>query len=172
MHPLANKILIRLAVCLVISLVLALVISEVSFKLLKDESQREPQEFMLVIPAGTSERISQGLPIPSIPSTMVFYEGDSIIVKNEDSTSHQLGPIWVPEGAVGKLSLEKPQKYNLACTFQPKSIQGLDVKHRLTNDIRSQGVLAIGLPSSVLMWLFSLVIIPINPVANPEVINE
>jgi hypothetical protein len=166
MQPLVNKIGLRLVVCLVISLILALIISEVSFQLLKDENQRDPQEFLLVIPAGTSERISQGLAIPSIPSNMVFFEGDSIIVKNEDNSSHQLGPIWVPEGATGKLSLEKPQKYNLACTFQPENILGLDVKPRLTNDIRFQGVLAMGLPSSVLLWLFSLIIIPVDPVSD------
>jgi hypothetical protein len=166
MRTQVNKIGRRLIICLVISLISALVISEVSFQLLNNENQRNPQEFILVIPAGTSERISQGLAVPSIPSNMVFFEGDSIVVKNEDSASHQLGPIWVPAGATGTLSLEKPQKYNLACTFQPKNILGLDVKPRLTNDIRFQGVLAIGLPSSVLLWLFSLVIIPVNPVSE------
>jgi len=172
MNLTVKKTAIRLVLCLIISLIFALLISEVSFQLLKDESQRDPQEFILVIPSGTSERIAQGLPIPSIPANMVFFEGDSIIVKNEDITSHQLGPIWVPEGAIGKLALEKPQKYDLACTFQPKNSLGLDVRPRLTNEIRFQGVLAIALPSSVLMWLFSLVIFPIVSLPEYEVIIE
>jgi hypothetical protein len=172
MNQIVKNFSIRLLVCLLISLAFALIISETSFQLLKDENQRDPQEFILIIPAGTSERIEKGLPIPSIPVNMVFFEGDSIIVKNEDSISHQLGPIWVPEGAVGKIALEKPQKYNLACTFQPENKLGLDVKPRLTNEIRFQGVLAIGLPSSVLLWLFSIVIFPISKDMENEVNGE
>jgi len=99
---------------------------------------------------------------------MVFFEGDRIIVKNEDEISHQLGPIWVPAGSTGTLALETPQTYSLACTFQPTKIMGLEVRQRLTNDIRLQGILAIGLPSGILIWLFSIVIFPLDSKKREE----
>ncbi len=61
---------------------------------------------------------------------MEFFEGDSIVVINQDVTSHQLGPIWVPAGTSGILSLNKPVHYELACTFQPSNTLGLEVNSR------------------------------------------
>ena len=59
-------------------------------------------------------------------------------------------------GSSGTLSLEKAEKYLLTCTFQTGNLLGLDVRDHATVDIRAQGVLAIGLPSGILLWLFSL----------------
>ena len=89
---------IRFGLSFVISFIFAFIISEGSYRLLNNQSEREPREYVLIIPAGTSERVSQGLPIPSIPEDMIFYEGDLIVVQNDDETSHQLGPIWVQSG--------------------------------------------------------------------------
>ncbi len=163
-----KKVLFRILISTIISFGFAVLISEGSFRLLNGENGRQPQLIEIVVPDGTAERVAQGLPIPSIPEEMIFYEGDQIVVINQDRESHQLGPIWVPAGARGVLSLEKPVKYELACTFQPTNKLGLDVRSRLTPGIRVQGVLAIGLPSAVLVSLFSLVIQPVNSAEKDE----
>lgn len=158
-----NKLVFRLFFSLIIAFIFGFLISEVSFQILTRNTEREVEIYEIIIPEGTSERVEKGFPIPTIPESMIFFEGDKIIVQNDDNVSHQLGPIWVPAGSIGTLTLEKPQSYSLACTFQPSKLMGLEVRPRLTNNIRFQGILAIGLPSGILVWLFSIVIFPLDP---------
>ncbi|MEA4906458.1 MAG: hypothetical protein GYA17_01855 [Chloroflexi bacterium] len=153
-----KQIILRLAISMVIASVFGWVVSETSFNLTNADERQEPAEFDLVIPAGTAEKVERGEIISEIPTTMKFLEGDVLLVHNEDSVDHQLGPIWVPPGTTGVLRLEKPSSYNYACSFQATKIFGLDVEQRVTTWIRLQGILAIALPTGVLLWLYSLVI--------------
>ncbi len=157
-----NRLAFRLLISLIIAFIFGFFVSEVSFRILTKNTERDVETFEINIPEGTAERVEKGLPIPSIPASMIFLEGDKIVVNNKDSISHQLGPIWVPAGSTGILTLEKPKSYSLACTFQPSKVMGLEVQTRLTNDIRFQGILAIGLPSGILGWLFSIVVYPLD----------
>ncbi|PKO18268.1 MAG: hypothetical protein CVU39_02180 [Chloroflexi bacterium HGW-Chloroflexi-10] len=151
-----NKWFLRFIISMAVGMIFGFFVSEASFALLKESDARSPEIIVLEIPEGTSERIANGQSIPTIPENMVFYSGDKLLVKNYDSVSHQLGPVWVPAGTTGTLSLEKAEKYLLTCTFQTGNLLGLDVRDHATVDIRAQGVLAIGLPSGILLWLFSL----------------
>ncbi len=157
-----KKLVIRLVISLLIAFIFGFLVSEISFQTLTQNTERKPEIYDIKIPKGASVRVEKGFPIPTIPDLMVFFEGDKIVVTNDDSVSHQLGPIWVPAGSTGTLTLEKPQTYSLACTFQPSKLMGLEVRPRLTNNIRFQGILAIGLPSGILVWLFSIVIFPLD----------
>lgn len=159
---LQNTLLKRFAISMIFAFLFGFLVSEASFQLLTRDTERESEDFYIKIPDGTADRVEKGFSVPSIPESMVFFEGDRIIVENNDSVSHQLGPVWVPSGTSGVLTLEKPQSYSLSCTFQPTQIMGLEVRPRLTNNIRFQGILAIGLPSGVLIWLFSIVILPVD----------
>ena len=93
---------------------------------------RAPQRIELVIPAGTADQIASGQAVPSIPTDMVFVVGDTLVVKNEDTASHQLGPIWVPPGTSASLNLDTANRYSYACSFQPSRYLGLDVRSRVT----------------------------------------
>jgi hypothetical protein len=104
-----NKLVLRLLYSLIIAFIFGFMISEVSFQILTKNTEREVEIYNIKIPEGTSERVGKGFPIPSIPESMIFFEGDKIIVRNDDTVSHQLGPIWVPAGSTGTLTLEKPQ---------------------------------------------------------------
>ncbi len=157
-----KKLALRFVISMLFAFLFGFLVSEVSFHLLTRNTERDSEDFQIMIPEGTAERVEKGFPVPSIPESMVFFEGDRIIVQNNDTVSHQLGPVWVPAGSSGILALEKPQSYSLSCTFQPTKVMGLEVRPRLTNNIRFQGVLAIGLPSGVLIWLFSIVAKPIE----------
>lgn len=162
MTTLIRRYAFRILFSLIISLGLGFFISEGSYFLLNKGQLPQNQDYVLVIPAGTAERVEKGLSVPAIPENLVFYEGDRIIVQNEDVTSHQLGPVWVPAGATGKLDLGTQNKYSISCSFQPSKTLGLDIRPKTDSSTRVQGVLAIGLPSAVLLFLFSIVLWPIQ----------
>jgi hypothetical protein len=162
MKPSFNTIGWRIALSLLIGLLLAWGMSELAFFILKDRSDHVPQRIELVIPAGTAERVAKGEAPPSIPSDMVFVIGDTLVVRNEDSVDHQLGPVWVPPGASASLSLDRAQKFSYACTFQPSRYLGLDVRPRVTNATRLQAILLAGPPMAALLAIYSLVIWPLK----------
>jgi hypothetical protein len=157
-----SKYAFRLFISLIICLIFGFLISEASFQVLTQGEADSREEISITIPNGTAERIRNGFSIPSIPENIVFYEGDRIIVNNEDTENHQLGPIWVPPGSQGILNLQNSDNYSLTCTFQPGKVMGIEVRPKITSYVRFQGLLAIGLPSGVLGFLFSLIIFPIR----------
>jgi len=134
------------------------VVSESSFMATPDRTQREPQRVELLIPEGTAERIKEGLPIPSIPTNMTFSEGDLLVVKNMDVVSHQLGPVWVPPQSSGVLQVGSESVYTYHCSFTQTQVFGLDVQPALTDGTRIQGILLVGLPTGVMLALFTLAV--------------
>src|SRR4030067_2465707 len=94
---------LRLGIIGVISIVFALVFNEITYRLQKDQADRGPGTIQLVIPNGTAKLVEAGQNPVSIPAEMVFVTGDILEVINMDSAPHQLGPIWVPPGATGRV---------------------------------------------------------------------
>ncbi len=156
-----NTIGSRLLLSLGLGFFLAWAMSEVTFVILKDQSDHVPQRVELVIPAGTAERVAQGESPPTIPAEMAFVVGDTLVVKNEDSVAHQLGPVWAPPGASASLLLDQANSFAYACTFRPSRYLNLDVRPRVTLATRLQAVAFAGPPMAVLIFLYSLVIWPI-----------
>lgn len=153
---------LRILFVLSIAVVAGWAISEISYLTLKPAGRDTPQQIELVIPRGTAELIERGEETPAILKEITFVAGDILIVRNQDIASHQLGPIWVPPGSSGVLTLDSPNSYQLSCSFQPGRIMGIDVRPGLTTWIRLQGALSIGVPSGVLFWLYSLVLWPVR----------
>lgn len=150
------------------SMLFGWLVSEVSFRLVNRNVRNTPQRLELVIPAGTAQRVAQGEGDPRLPESMTFIQGDVLVVVNQDDVSHQLGPVWVPAGGSGSLTMGEPNSYSYDCSFQPQETLGVDVQPRLTSWIRVQGVISVGLPSGVLFWLYSLVIRPVGPRKEEE----
>jgi len=167
-----SKYAFRLFISLIVCLIFGFLVSEASFQVLTNGEVDSKDEISITIPLGTADRIRNGFSVPSIPENIVFYEGDRIVVNNEDSENHQLGPIWVPPNSQGVLNLQNSDNYSLTCTFQPGKIMGIEVRPRITNYVRFQGLLAIGLPSGVLSFLFSLIVFPIQKQLDLEDRNE
>lgn len=159
---LARSLGSRVLFSVILGLVLAWAMSEIAYLILKDTSDHEPQRFELTISAGTAARVAAGEAVPSIPSDLVFVVDDVLVVKNEDTTSHQLGPVWVPPGATSSLMLDQANKFDYACTFQPTRYLGLDVRPRVTLWTRLQAVLMAGLPLGALIALYGLVLFPLD----------
>lgn len=156
-----RKIFLRIVLALTIGLVAGFAISEVSFQLLKEDN-RAPTEVSLVIPAGTSALVAKGESPPSIPEGMKFVVGDTLAVHNNDEVDHQLGPLWIPAGTTASMNLDRNQNFIFACTFQPSSYFGLDVREPVTIWTRLGGVAFSGIPLGAILALYSFVTWPIS----------
>jgi len=147
----------RLFMSLVIGLALGAAISEIPFIFLR-ETARPPQEVLLTIPPGTAEQVARGEQPPSIPENMIFVVGDTLVVKNEDSVDHKLGPLWIPANASAQLPLRQEENLAYECTFQPGKYLGLDVHEPLTLSTRLYGIIYAGLPMAILIAAYSFAI--------------
>jgi len=141
---------------MLIGLVIGIAISEVTFIFLR-EYARPPKVVELVIPLGTAERVARGETPPTIPDSMTFVVGDTLVVRNDDNENHELGPLWIPAGSSARLSLDTVQSYAYTCSFQPGNYFGLDVHEPLTLDTRISGILFASIPSGALIALYSLI---------------
>jgi hypothetical protein len=135
-------------------------ISEATFFFLRNGQERMPQVIDLDIPPGTALRVQSGEPEPSLPVSMTFVVGDVLLVRNRDSVSHQLGPLFIPAGASASLKLDAARKYAAACTFQPTRYFGIDVQPALTLQTRAVGILQAGVPLGFLFILYGVFAIP------------
>lgn len=155
--PPKNILIKRLVISLLIGLVLGAAISEIPFLYLR-ETARVPQEIVLTIPAGTAAQVSQGEQPPTIPENMTFVVGDMLVVRNEDSVDHQLGPLWIPANSSAQLSLETQENVSFECSFQPDNSMGLDIYEPLTFSTRFVGIMSTGLSMGILIGLYSLLL--------------
>ena len=158
-----NKIVdffIRSAIGILVGLVFGFIISEGTFAFLnnKQSVSRDSQRVDMVIPYGTAAQVAAGVYNRSLPSDLVLVEGDILVVKNEDIVDHQLGPIWVPAGTSGVLELTTANKYAYQCSFQPTKIQGVEVRQRINMRTRVEGVLAVALPTGMMLAIYSSLI--------------
>src|SRR5687767_14164742 len=90
-----NMIVKKILLSVALGLLIGVLVSEVPFLFLQ-ETARPPQDVILTIPGGTAEQVSRGEQQLSIPENMTFVVGDQLVVRNEDSVDHKLGPLWIP----------------------------------------------------------------------------
>ena len=152
--PPANIVIRRILVSLLIGLLIGVAVSEIPF-IFSRETARAPQSVVITIPSGTAERVARGEKPPTIPDNMIFVVGDLLVVKNDDSADHKLGPLWIPANSSAQLSLDQKENLAYECSFQPGRYFGLDVRESLTLSTRLYGILYAGLPMGVLIALYS-----------------
>lgn len=149
----------RLLLSLVLGLLIGVLVSEVPFLFLR-ETARAPREIVLTIPAGTAAQVANGEQPPSIPENMSFVVGDRLVVNNEDSVDHKLGPLWIPARSSAQLALDQEESLAYECSFQPGNYFGLDVHEPLTLGTRLYGILFVAFPMAIMIALYSLMIAP------------
>lgn len=171
MSPAVRAALKRLWWTLLISSLFAFLVSEISYQLVKDRSERPPQTIEIIVPAGTAGRIAAGEDGPALPE-MKFVEGDTLVVRNLDNVSHQLGPLWVPPGSVSRMTLDRPNQYTMECSFQSSRSLGIDVLPRAKASDRVFGIISIGIPTWILLWLYTLVVKPLPGSEEDRLYNE
>lgn len=148
---------LRMAGGIAIGVLFGWLLSAATYSLspIKENAQRQPQRFDLVIPYGTAAQVKEGAYNPSLPETMSFVQGDILVVKNEDTVAHQLGPLFIPPSTSSVLNLDTANQYQYECSFVPSKTIGLTVQPRVTTDTRFQAILAIGLPSGMMLGVYS-----------------
>jgi hypothetical protein len=156
-----KKLILRMLICLVIGIVLAALGSELAFRLQGENSSRGPQTIELVIPAGTALKVAKGESI--LPASKTFVVGDTLLVHNEDSVTHNLGPLIIPPGASASMKLDQAGNMDYVCSFQPSQYYGIDIQPALSISTRLEASLVAGIPLGILLGVYSLVIFPINP---------
>lgn len=163
MKPEYRPYIVRLLVITLISFVAMVIITEGAYLLQRDETDRAPKTIQLVIPAGASQRASEGEIVDVLPEDAIFVIGDVLEVVNQDSTEHQLGPIWVPAGSTGRIVLEEANKFSYSCSFTPSRYLGLDVRKPTTMRTRLTG-LSISVPTTAaFLFIYSFLVYPIKP---------
>ncbi len=156
MYP-KNFVIKRILLAIGLGLLGGVLISEVPFLFLRDTA-RMPREIVLTIPAGTADQVARGEQPPSIPQNMMFVVGDRLLVKNDDSVDHKLGPLWIPANSSAQLSLDQEESFAYECSFQPGNYFGLDVREPLTTGTRIYGIIYVALPLSILIALYSFIL--------------
>jgi hypothetical protein len=144
---------------ILLGLLVGVMVSEIPFLFLR-ETARPPREVVLTIPAGTSVQVARGEQPPSIPENMTFVVGDTLVVTNEDSVDHKLGPLWIPANSSAQLSLDQEENLAYECSFQPGNYFGLDVRQPLTPRTRLYGIFYVAVPMMILIALYSFVLTP------------
>ena len=152
----------RFVISIVLGILIGIGINESTFLFLKSAAGRGPQRIELVVPSGTADRIAKGEANPSIPTNMVFVAGDTLVVKNQDSVDHRLGPLFIPSGTSASLVLNEANNYAFQCSFQPSKVFGLDVQEPVTSGTRLYGILLAGIPLGLMFGIYSLVIWPLK----------
>lgn len=153
---------IRTGIGLLIGVIVGFAISEISYLLMPNKvaPRRGPQQIEYVIPAGTAQKIENGAFISVLPEGMQFVQGDVLLVKNEDSAAHQMGPLFIPPDTTSQLLLDTVNSYSYSCSFESNQYVGLTVQPRVTLATRLRGILAIGLPSGMMLMVYSYLIPP------------
>jgi hypothetical protein len=159
MNSMVRSALKRLGITFLISMGFAFGVAEISYQMVKTQSDHTPRQIEILIPPGTANNIALGKPGPALPD-LRFTEGDQIIVRNMDSVSHELGPLWIPSQSSSVLTLDRPSSYSLSCSFEPSKSIDLQVVPRAQTSDRVLGILSVGLPTWIMTWLYSLIAPP------------
>ena len=155
--------IIRLIIVALFCTLFVVAFNEITFLFQKGEHDRAPKTIQVIIPPGTSERINDGDFEPLIDEEQVFVLGDVLEVVNQDVVSHQLGPVWVPAGSSSKLTLEQADNFTFACSFELDQYLGLDVRQATTLGTRLLAISLAAPTMTALVYLYSLVLIPVRP---------
>jgi len=151
----------RILIASVFGMLFGIVVSEISFLWLR-QYDRAPQRIELTIPAGTAEKIAQGQAAPGIPTDMGFVLGDTLVVINQDTVAHQLGPLWIPATSTASLQLQQVGNLAFQCSFEPTHYFGLDVRAALDTSTRIIGILEAGIPMGILAYLYGALVWPLK----------
>lgn len=155
--PAANSPARKILISMLIGVLIGIAVGEIPF-IFQRETARQPKSITITIPPGTAERVALGEKPPTIPENMIFVVGDVLVVENNDSADHKLGPLWIPAHSSAQLALSQKENLAYECSFQPGKYFGLDVREPLTIGTRIYGILYAGIPLGILIALYSFAV--------------
>jgi len=155
-----KALLIRFLLCIAVGILIVIPLSELGFTMQGNTSSRPAKTIVLNIPPGTSNKVAQGTSV--LPQDLSFVLGDTLVVHNQDSVAHTLGPLFIPAGSSASLTLNQIGNLSYVCSFQPTKYQGLDVQEALSLTTRFEGIFIAGFPLGILFALYSLILRPLK----------
>lgn len=84
-----------------------------------DEGDDGPQQYVVDIPEGTSDRMARGEAVELIPSTLELDVGDTIVIVNNDARPQEVGPFNVRAGETLRYTFDRAGTYLGNCTVHP-----------------------------------------------------
>ena len=72
-------------------------------------ASHDAQTKTYVVPKGTAEKIYEGKPVDLMPSVVELQVGDSLVIRNEDVETVEVGPFSVRAGETLKQTFRRPQ---------------------------------------------------------------
>ena len=160
--------LFRFLLILALSIAAVWLISEIGIRLQDENAARAPTTIQLVIPEGTAERVAAGEDAPEIPAEMSFVLGDVLVLRNEDTAPHTLGPLYAPAKGSASMTLNQADHFALACSFSTTQYLGLNVRPPTTLRTRLLGIAFAAPPTAAILFVYSLIVFPLKPVAGAE----
>jgi hypothetical protein len=155
-----KALLIRFLICIAVGILIAIPLSELGFSMEGNNASRPPKSIVLDIPPGTSAKVAAGTSV--LPQDLTFVLGDTLVVNNQDSVAHTLGPLFIPPGSSASMNLNHIGNLSYVCSFQPTKYQGLNVQDALTLATRFEGIFIAGFPLGILFALYSLILRPLK----------
>jgi hypothetical protein len=150
----------RFLLCIGIGLLMAIPFTELTFRWQGNTTSRPARTVTIDIPAGTSAKVDAGQKV--LPQDFIFVVGDVLLVRNQDSVVHTLGPLVVPPGGSASMALNHLGNLSYVCSFEPTRYLGLNVQAPLTLGTRLEGIAIAGIPMGMLIGLYSLILRPLK----------
>jgi hypothetical protein len=162
MNQVKKQLIRRFIVLLLVSIAFVLGLSEIAYRLQREDTSRGPERIELVIPEGTGAKIADGEDVQTLPEEMVFVVGDTLVVDNQDTVDHQLGALWIPAKSTASLQLNEPSEYSYSCSFNTSKYMGLIIRKPVNFESRLSA-LWYGVPSTLMFLLvYSFAVRPIK----------
>lgn len=86
----------------------------------KKANEQGGRTHTFVVPAGTGERLDRGENVEIVPRTLEVKVGDSLVIRNEDSRTHTVGPVVVRAGETAEQNFTRPGVVEGECTVHPE----------------------------------------------------
>jgi hypothetical protein len=154
---------LRFLLILALSIVAVWLISEIGIRLQDESAAREPKTIELIVPEGTADRVAAGEDAPAIPAEMSFVLGDVLVLRNEDTVPHTLGPLYAPAKSSASMALNQADHFALACSFNTTQYLGLNVRPPTTLRTRLLGIAFAAPPTAAILFVYSLIVFPVKP---------
>ena len=155
-----KALLLRGLIALCAGLLLGTLFDEIAFRYEGYTTSRPPRTVVLTIPPGTSTQVASGTSV--VPPNMVIVVGDTLLVRNQDSIAHSLGPLIIPPASTARMTLSQIGNLAFTCSFEPTRYFGLTVQEALTPGVRLEGIIIAGVPIAAVIGLYSLIVWPLK----------
>jgi|WetSurMetagenome_2_1015567.scaffolds.fasta_scaffold27999_2 hypothetical protein len=153
-------VLFRILFGLEVGILLSIPFNEFAFQKQGGTITRLPTTIDLTIPTGTAETVALGTDV--LPENLDFVQGDRLVVQNQDSVVHTLGPMVIPADNTAEMKLQEIGQISYYCTFAENDYLGLLVRPAISWADRLEWIILGGIPFGLVLGLVSLKVKPVK----------